>query len=535
MPTTRKKRATLSDVANKAGVAISTASVVLNYKDNVVPVAEKTKAKVLAAARQLDYVPNAAARALNTRRSNIVGVMGGAASYAEAERTRGIRNFLEARGYSIRVLPHSGPGAIAAEPLQAYRSQMIDGLILVGGHRLLPSDKLKRVIQEGMPVVTADVDVQHPRVPCVNIASYDGYSAVIRHLISHGYEHIALITGGMLARPTRECLRAYKDALSAAGIDYDDRYVIEGDWHASSGYYSMKELLSRGIPIRAVQAGNDMMASGAIRAIEEHGLRVPVDIAVAGYDDDVPLPSNCFCPALTTVAQPFFRLGNEVAALLHDMLNGRQPIWNSLIPVDLVVRESCGCNLPDLSTRHHPDNCAQARSLPHNVPVELKDYVVSAVFGHAFYVQDPEASSGIGVMWNDTLSRTDLTPGDIVSVAGRMLTTQGETMLGDAFVAKTGSGEAPAAIDMDLAHLRARVGLGGMLGVLMTTKGTVTTFSSDRTRCVTIEGTDGARANVLLMETDYYPEIGDRVAVTGITADHPNGVPWLLALRVSCI
>jgi len=297
----------------------------------------------------------------------------------------------------------------------------------------------------------------------------------------------------------------------------------------------MKELLAREIPIRAVQVGNDTMAMGAMRAIKERGLRIPEDIAVAGYDDDVPLPSSSFCPALTTVAQPFFRLGNEVAALLHDLLNGRQPIWNSLIPVDLVIRESCGCKLPDARTCQCVATAAEARKLPYNTPVELSGLVVSAVFGHAFYVQDGDCSGGIGVLWNDTINRMDLTPGDVVTINGRILTTQGESVIGDSCARRTDTGDAPMPVEMDLAQLRASVGLGGMLGVLMTTKGTVTTFSSDRTRCVTIEGTDGARAHVLLMETDYYPEIGDRISVTGVSADGPNGAPWMLALRVHVV
>ena len=514
---------------------MSTASVVLNHKDSDVQVTEKTKARVFAAAHELGYVPNAMARGLNTHRSNIVGVVGAAASYAEAERIRGIRSFLEARGYNVRTLPMSSQRAGAAEPLDAYRSMLIDGLILIGEHRLPPGEGLKNLIDEGVPVVTADMDVQHPGVPCVNVASYDGYSATVNHLIEHGYRHIALISGALDQRVTRECRRAYTDALAAAGISYDERYVLAGDWHLSGGYYCMRELLSRDMPIRAVQAGNDMMAMGAIKAIKEHGLRVPEDIAVAGYDDDVPFPAAYLSPALTTGVQPFFRLGNEVAALLYDLLNGRQPVWNSVIPVDLVVRESCGCKLPDSDTCQVFSSPSQARQAARNTSVELVDHVVSAVLGHAFYVQDKAGSSGIKVAWNDIISPRYLVPGLVISLAGRVLISADEAVIGDACIRRMGSTDPPPPAEVDLAHLRARIGLGDMLGVLITTTGTVTSFSSERTRSVTIEMTDGARANVLLMETDYYPGIGDRIAVTGVLAKEYNRMPSILAQAIRCL
>lgn len=513
-------------------MSISTASVVLSFKDDVVPVADATKAKVFAAAEELGYEPNAAARALNTSKSGVVGIVGGDATHTEAERMRGVRNFLELRGYSIRVLPRTRHGALLSAVLKAHRSGSIDGLILIGNFRQLPHDRLVEMVDEGMPVVTAETEVQDPRVPCVSIASYDGYSTIIRHLIGHGYEHIALLTGGTSARATREGMRAYKDVIAAAGIAYDERYVIEGDWHPSSGYFCMKELFSRGIPIRAVQAGNDMMAIGAIRAIREHGLRVPEDIAVAGFDDDMPSLASHWAPSLTTMEQPFFRLGNEVAALLYDLLQGRQPIWNPLLPINFVPRESCGCKWPDAAGYRTMERCADARALPANSPLELPGQVVSAVFGHAFYMQNKEGDCGIGVKWHDAVGPEFVLPGDVVTVNGRVLPTHTDMMVRDHCVLKTGRTSAPAPAKIDLAQLRANSARGEMLGVLIEVTGKVVAFGSDRTRYATIQDKDGARADVLLMETDYFPDMGDSVCVVGVSAECGNGVPSILAQQI---
>lgn len=230
MAATRKKRTTLWDVAHKAGVAITTASVVLSCKDNIYPVAEKTKAKVLAAARQLDYVPNAAARALHTKRSHVIGIVGGEATHAEAERMRGIRRFLEARGYSLRVLPQTPYGPVLSACLDAHRSQSIDGLITIGEWRQLPHERILEMVEEGTPVVTAEADTHDPQTPSVELRAYEGYRAIIEHLISHGYEDIALIAGDLGVGGGRKSHTAYKDALSAAGIPYNEQYVIGGDW-----------------------------------------------------------------------------------------------------------------------------------------------------------------------------------------------------------------------------------------------------------------------------------------------------------------
>lgn len=122
-----------------------------------------------------------------------------------------------------------------------------------------------------------------------------------------------------------------------------------------------------------------------------------------------------------------------------------------------------------------------------------------------------------------------------MSARGRILISQGETVIADVCVEKAGSSEPPAPVEMNLAHLRARFGLGEMLGMLISTKGTVAGLSSERTRCVTIEGTDAARANVLLMETDYYPTLGDRISVKGLSVEGYNGVPSILALTIRSV
>lgn len=337
------QRITSRDVAKLAGVSRTTVSFVLNNVTDV-QISEETRQRVLAAAQELGYEPDAAAQALASRRSQIVGLvivrsthqvstdvflnqmLNGLVAAVQANRLRLLVDIVEqehqARAY-----------------LNLVRANRIDGLILAGPR--VDDVALQDLVEQRFPTVLigelpgapfASVDVDNRAAACQAVA----------HLLSLGYTRVACLTNAprMYGAPI-ERLLGYQDALEAAGLPYDEALVGYGDFDPDSGYRQMKQLLEVTPPIRAVFVASDVVAIGAIAAIRERGLRIPQDVAVVGYDD-IPL-APYLCPPLTTVHLPAFDLGYQSIELLVRLIR-RETLEtaNLRLPTSLVVRASCG-------------------------------------------------------------------------------------------------------------------------------------------------------------------------------------------------
>jgi len=341
----RPEIATIKELAELSGVSVATVSRVLNDYDDV---SETTRERVLKLAEELEYTPAAAARTLVTKRSHVVGVvLSTGVDHPDIQHPFfqevlvGLKRRLGAGGYDLLLLAteDSGNGFGAHSYLQRCRHHRVDGVVLMGVER--QEADVQKLVKSTIPCVAVDLDLVGRRTGFVISDNARGAGLAIEHLQKLGHERIATITGPNDMRVGKDRLVGYREALERLDLHYRDEYVREGDFYFDSGQAAMQELLSLPEPPTAVFAASDLMAAGAMRAIEQAGLDVPGDIAVVGFDD-IQLAAM-MQPALTTIRQDKLGLGAAAAeALLRMIERDGAPPPGVTLPVELVVRESSG-------------------------------------------------------------------------------------------------------------------------------------------------------------------------------------------------
>jgi LacI family transcriptional regulator len=251
----------------------------------------------------------------------------------------GLRQRAAAGRYDLLLFSGREPSesTVTYSFVERCRSHNVDGIVVMGLGQVDPS--LEEILAAEIPCVTVDLDVLGARCGYVMSDNIDGARQVVRHLASLGRRRLALITGIGSSRVSIDRAFGFRTELDSLGLPIDDDYVAEGDFYEESGYEVMGELLALPEPPDGVFCASDMMAVGAIRRIQEAGLEVPYDIAVAGFDD-APFASLTR-PTLTTVRQDKAGLGAAAGeALLRIIEQPDQSPPILTLPVELVVRES---------------------------------------------------------------------------------------------------------------------------------------------------------------------------------------------------
>lgn len=336
------RRVTTFDIAREAGVSRTTVSHILNNQRGV-HLSPKTKARVLATARRLGYVPNSAAQMLVTGRSRTIGLIFPRADLLAVDAfvpimIYGLNEVCRERGYRLVMEALREPAGEDAY-LDLAKSKRVDSLIVINPRK---GDRaLEKVIKSKFPVLIAGT-TERPGEHAIATQEGQASRRVTNHLISLGHQRIAHIGHASLDYVSvGRRLEGYRAALEAAGLPFDEALVTQGDFSFDSGYAAMKPLLTSDARATALFAGNDTIAIGAMRAIREAGLSIPRDFAVVGYDD---VPSAAFAfPPLTTVRTHAYEHGKlfaEAAIRLMDKeeLGSQQ----DALPLELIVRESCG-------------------------------------------------------------------------------------------------------------------------------------------------------------------------------------------------
>ncbi len=333
-----RRRATSADVAARAGVSRTTVSFVLNARaDSGIP--PETWRRIEEAARELGYHPHGAARALAGGTSHTIGFVlrqsseQVAADALLAETLWGIASEARTGGYRVLVEPLSPNGGRYSELLL---SQRVDGLIVSGPRT--DDDELAALVADGFPIILQG-SLPDVHAPSVDIDNRAGARAAVDHLVALGHRRIGCITNAPLAyTAAADRVAGYRDALEAADVAFDATLVAEGAFDAASGRAAMASLLTRTEPVSAVFVASDMVAFGALRALREAGRRVPADVSVVGFDD-IPLARH-FDPPFTTIRLPANALGAAAGRALIDRLAGRPTSERTLLPTELIVRES---------------------------------------------------------------------------------------------------------------------------------------------------------------------------------------------------
>lgn len=335
--------ATIRDVAKAAGVSVATASRALTGSPHVLP---ETRERVEQAAAALRYAPSGAARSLSRRRTDTVGaLLPDLHGEYFSELIRGIDQASRAHGLHLLLSSSHDDAAEAAAALRAMTGR-VDGLILMSPHA--DAEFLQRHLPQNLPVVLLNAGVHSAGVRAFSVDNFGGAQAMTAHLVAQGHQRIAFLGGPPGNIEARERERGYRAGLPPS----IPPWLFEGDFSERAGQRLGVHLA--GLPPSArpdaLFCANDAMAIACLGALTAAGLRLPKDLALAGFDD-VPTARYLY-PALSTVHVPIAALGTQALEAVVEALRPTQATQvalaaaaPTLLPVSLVPRQSCACPL----------------------------------------------------------------------------------------------------------------------------------------------------------------------------------------------
>lgn len=328
---------TIRDVAREARVSVATVSRVFSGGG---PVAEETRRRIRDIATTLRYVPHGGARSLITSKTTAIGVLL-PDLYGEffSEVIRGIDIAARRSGYHLIISSSHNDKAEIEGAMRAMRGR-VDGVIIMSPD--IDAQALMLNLPDSHPVVLLNCALRGAAFDSVNIDNSRGARAIVRHLISHGHQRIAIIAGALRNVDGHERQLGYRAALRDASLDRNAHWETPGNFTEDSGFEAARSLLKLRSRPTAIFAANDSMAIGALSALREAGVGVPEEIAVAGFDD-IPI-ARYVNPPLTSVHVPIADLGERATDKLIDALahGNRHVRRQDVLGTTLVIRSSCG-------------------------------------------------------------------------------------------------------------------------------------------------------------------------------------------------
>lgn len=335
---------TIKDVAARAGVSPATVSNVLNGTKFV---SEERKARVLEAVRELDYQVDYIASSMKRKQTHTIGVMLTALNLLFTNHLiNGIQSVISSNDYRLIFYTSDNNIEREARYLRMLVTSRVDGIILntvASEKRNL--DYLRRLARlhsggKDIPLVSVERNLEKFGVTSVHVDNVHGGEMATGHLLACGCRRIALITGPTFSDLVLDRVTGYKNALAGAGIPYDEHLVYKGDFTPLSGVRAVHHLLRENIDFDGIFACNDEMALGAMKALTDHGKRVPEDVKLMGFDNT--FVSSLVSPQISTVNVPKYRIGSTAAHILMDLMRDEEAAHplSCKMPIALVERGS---------------------------------------------------------------------------------------------------------------------------------------------------------------------------------------------------
>jgi LacI family transcriptional regulator len=326
---------TIRDVAAAAQVSPATVSRVLNGQ---IQVADELRVRVEVAVAQLGYRPNGLARSLRMQATMVLGVViADVTNPFFTAMVRGIEDTAQAAGYSVVLANADEDLAKERCYLEVAAAEQMAGVVLSPASSRRTDVSL--LARHGIPLVTVDRQLSDPDIDSVSINNHLAARQVTEHLADQGCRRIAFVSGPSVTSTGQRRLAGYRTALKARGLDSGDDLVKQADFRVEGGYEATLDLLSARRRPDGLLVSNNLMALGALQALQEKGVDIPGDIAFASFDGIS--WARTLRPTLTVVEQPTYEIGRRAAALLLARIRGEKgPAQKVVLPAELKIGES---------------------------------------------------------------------------------------------------------------------------------------------------------------------------------------------------
>ncbi|UYP74022.1 LacI family DNA-binding transcriptional regulator [Pantoea dispersa] len=328
---------TRSDVAKAAGTSVAVVSYVINNGPR--PVAEATRQRVLAAIQQTGYRPNAVARALASGSTKTFGlIVPNIANPFVASMAHVLLQESLNHGHVMLLGDAGDDRQRELELIQGLLNRQVDGLFYTSVDRHPYIDVVQA---SGTPLVMLDRIEPRPGVSMLCVNEREAARQVTAHLLSHGYQQVGMISGPREMLNAQDRIQGWRDAMAQHGLTVDEALIFPAGYSRQGGYDAGQRMIASGRVPRALFTSNEGQAIGCIRALSEHGLRVPQDVALVCFNGTE--QSAFHVPTLTTVRQPLREMARSAIAMLK---NGHGEAQLAEFPHHLEIGESCGCPHP---------------------------------------------------------------------------------------------------------------------------------------------------------------------------------------------
>lgn len=327
-----RSRATIRDVAARAGVSVATVSKVINQRYGV---AADTSARVRAVIEELGYEASLVAQSLRNHQTNVIGILVADLEPFSTELLKGAADAIRGSGFELVIYSAGGRVGDHVGWERRYLSRL-SGTLVDGAVLVTPTVV---DVHYGAPIVAVDPHTGPSDLPTIDSDNLTGARLATEHLLSLGHKRIAMLTGRPDLQSSRLREEGFRQAMAAAGVRVQESLVDVGDYDAEISAASARRLLDRAERPTAIFAGNDISAIATVTTATELGLRVPDDLSVVGFDD---VPESVLCaPPLTTVHQPIREMGKCAIDMLIKLIRGEpaDPAHVTLA-TSLVVRRS---------------------------------------------------------------------------------------------------------------------------------------------------------------------------------------------------
>ena len=323
--------ATIKDLARELKLSPSTVSRALRDHPDISP---KTKKRVVSLADKLDYHPDSIAQSLQTKKTKTIGVIVPEIKQPFfAAAINGIEELAYAAGYTIIVCQSNETADREVLVTRSLGSHRVAGLLVSLSRNTNNLDHFKVLQRRGVPIVFFDRVSNDIEASKVVVDDYKGAFDVVEHLIKSGYKRIAHLAGPKNLSISKFRLKGYMDALQQGNLSFNDSMVVYGGLDDTDGIVGFQKLLNLETLPDAIFAVNDPVATGAFVMIKEHGMKIPDDIALAGFSNTY--MTSLLDPPLTTVEQPSYEIGKTAAQLLMEQINSND---ENFVPKFIVLK-----------------------------------------------------------------------------------------------------------------------------------------------------------------------------------------------------